>query len=242
MNTPGQTRKTILVVDDDERIRKIVSDVLLRCGFAVLQAADGDVVLGLVRRHQPDLVIMDVKMERVSGLHALTELRAESSDVAVIVMTGSGEEQQVLDAFAAGADDYVTKPVSQAQLVARVKAVLRRLNGGETRDPIVPPEPTVTTYGPLCLNAARHTLTLNDRVVNLTPTETLLLDVLMRSPGHIFAPEDLLERVWGAEYRDAVDVLRTNIYRLRKKLQEEIGLARWIQSRPSAGYFFEADS
>jgi two-component system KDP operon response regulator KdpE len=230
----------VLVVDDDPHIRKVISEALLGHGFAVLQAADGDVVVGLVRRHNPDLVILDLKMQRVSGMLALQQLRAARLDVAVIVLTGFGDERQALDAFDAGADDYVTKPFGEAELMARVNAVLRRVRGHEAGDTGAAHQ-AVTTYGPLALDETRHTLTVPDRVINLTPTETLLLGVLMRSPGRVFAGEDLLERVWGPEYRDAIDVLRTNIYRLRKKLEEEAGLPRWIQSRPGAGYFFEGD-
>jgi DNA-binding response OmpR family regulator len=232
---PGDTPAvTILVVDDDPPQQRLIGTILTRAGFGVQYADDGDVVAGLVRECQPDLVVLDLKMRRVSGLHALRALRAAGHDVGVIILTGAGDEELVLAAFEAGADDYVTKPFQPRVLAARVKAVLRRARGGAAGDE--PPE--AEHLGEVTLDPLNHHVRIGDRSIALSPTEYQLLRTLMHGTGRVFTPADLLARVWGPAYIRQADILRANIYRLRQKLEPLPAKPRYIRSRPGVGYYF----
>jgi DNA-binding response OmpR family regulator len=230
----GASATTILVVDDDARQQQLVGMILRRAGFGVRYADDGDVVAGLVRELQPDLVVLDLKMRRVSGLEALRAIRAAGHSVGVIILTGVGDEELILAAFEAGADDYVTKPFQPRVLAARVNAVLRRAHGGSAADE--PPEPE--RLGDVTLDPLTHHVRIGDRSIALSPTEYELLRTLMHGIGHVFTPADLLARVWGPAYIRQADIVRANIYRLRRKLEPLPAKPRYIRSRPGVGYYF----
>jgi DNA-binding response OmpR family regulator len=230
---------TLLIVDDDASLREFVGVTLRVSGYHVLFAADGEDVPDLVVEQQPRLVIMDITMPGISGLEALRRLRSIGSDVPVIMLTGRGEDDDKLAAFEAGADDYLTKPFSSRELVARVAAVLRRARLAATD----PEAASILQVGPLTLIPGNHSATIQDREVSLTRTEYALLLILARHPGRVFTPAELLTRVWGAEYRDQAEILRTNMYRLRQKL--EVGQhprqPRYLRTRPGVGYYFSPD-
>jgi DNA-binding response OmpR family regulator len=229
---PLASGDAVLVVDDDARLRHLIEVILSGAGFDVLSAEDGDRVLPMVREHQPDAVLLDLKMERVGGLEALRALRDDGNDVAVVIVSAVGEERLVLEAFEAGADDYVTKPFSSRMLLARVRAVLRR---SRVVDRAARLDERV---GDVSLNPRTHEACIDGRDVALSPTEYALLRTLMRAPGNVFSPDDLLTRVWGKAYAGQDEIVRANIYRLRRKLEPRPAEPRYILGRRGVGYYF----
>jgi DNA-binding response OmpR family regulator len=219
-------RGTVLVADDNAHIRRIVRSALERAGYQVLEAANGAAADQAVSEQRPDLVVLDIVMPYVSGLDLLRRWRGQGLDMGVIVLTGFGNEDSVGDALDAGADDHIAKPFQQRELVERVNAVLRRAQGWE----LLAAEIVV---GDVRLDLAKQRVAIGERVVLLSKTEAALLRELMRSPDRVFAPDELLANVWGPEYRGDAEIVRTNIYRLRRKLNA----GHFLQSRRGVGYF-----
>lgn len=224
-------RGTVLVADDNEEIRKILRISLERAGYQVFEAANGVEAAQIVVDWSPDLVVLDMVMPHVSGLELLQRWRSERVEISVIVLTGFGDEDSVGDALAAGADDHIAKPVRLRELVERVNAVLRRTQKWE-------PHSAEIVVGDVRLDLTKHNVTVGDRAIVLSKTEMALLRALMVAPGRVLAPEELLAKVWGPEYRGDAEILRTNIYRLRRKLKA----GEFIQSRPGVGYFVTLDA
>jgi two-component system response regulator VicR len=227
----------LLIVDDDPALRDFVGLTLRLGGYDVVFAADGESVVETVIRLRPSMVIMDVIMPGVTGLEALRRLRALGSDVPVIMLTARGADDDKLAAFEAGADDYLVKPFSSKELVARVGALLRRARLAVAE----PDEMKIVAAGPLTLVPGSYLARMHDREVALTRTEYALMLILARQPGRVFTPAELLTRVWGAEYRDQAEILRTNIYRLRQKLEEDPRQPRYLRTRAGVGYYFSPD-
>ncbi len=221
---------TVLIVDDDPRLRHLMQVVLESAGFGVESADDGDAVLSSVQRSAPDVLLLDMKMARVSGLQALRELRSAGEDVPVLVLSAIGEEQQVLAAFDAGADDYVTKPFLPRVLVARLRAILRRARSAQRTRGL--------RKGGVALDPNTHEALVNGRRVRLSPTEYALLQTLMRGDGRVFTADELLAAVWGQEYVGQHEIVRANIYRLRQKLEPLPGEPRFIHGQRGVGYRF----
>ncbi|HEY3060900.1 MAG TPA: response regulator transcription factor [Chloroflexota bacterium] len=227
---------TILVVDDEPGLREFVGVTLKLAGYRPILASDGAQVAELVIRDQPHLVLMDYSMPSMSGLEALQQLRALGSEVPVIMLTARDEHDDKLAAFNAGADDYLTKPFNARELVARVAAVLRRTRTeGGGADP-----GQVLAVGELTLVPGNHSVSVGGREVILTRTEYALLLTLARAVGRVFTPAELLSRVWGPEYRDQAEILRTNMYRLRRKVEADPSAPRHIRTRPGVGYYLAA--
>jgi DNA-binding response OmpR family regulator len=220
-----------MVVDDDVRVRTTIAAVLTREGYEVCQAADGLEADQRVGDFLPDVVILDIVMPRLSGSELLKRWRARNLDIGVIVLTAYGDEESATASLEAGADDHIAKPFRLREFVARVAAVLRRTRGQRLGG-------TEVTVGPVRLDLAAQTVTVDDRTISLTPMELSLLRMLMGAPGRVFSANELLTRIWGPEYRDDFAVLRTTIYRVRRKLHDP----RFIQARPHAGYVFSADA
>jgi DNA-binding response OmpR family regulator len=219
-------RATILVADDDRDIRGLVRLALEDAGYQVYEAADGAVADQLVDDCLPHLVLVDVVMPRVSGMELLRRWRSRRLNMGVIVLTGFGGEDSVGDALHAGADDHIAKPFQVRELVERVNAVLRRTQRWD-------PSGADMIVGEVHLDLARQRVVVGERVVLLSKTEAVLLRELMGSPGRVVSARELLARVWGPEYRGDAPLLRTNIYRLRRKLND----ADFLRSRPGVGYF-----
>jgi DNA-binding response OmpR family regulator len=215
------------VADDNARIRRIVRSALERAGYQVLEAANGAAADQAVSARRPDLVVLDVVMPYVSGLELLRRWRGQGLRIGVIVLTGFGNEDSVGDALEAGADDHIAKPFQLRELVERVNAVLRRTHGSEA-----PPAAEIVV-GDVRLDIAQQRVVVGARVVPLSKTEVALLRELMRAPDRVFAPDDLLASVWGPEYRGDAEIVRTNIYRLRRKLNA----STFLQSRRGVGYY-----
>jgi two-component system KDP operon response regulator KdpE len=223
-------RQKILVVDDEPRLVRLVSEVLKAVGYEVVAAASGESALGLLGLEQPDLVLLDVLLGAGPTGYDICRRIREFSDVAVIMLTAKATERDILSGFEAGADDYLTKPFSAKELVARVQAVLRRAQR---------PEETITssfTCGELEINFARHAVKLRGTPVTLTRTEYALLHQLAVNADRVMSHTDLLVRVWGPEYRDDLDYLRAYVRYLRRKIEPDPANPRYILTSPGVGY------
>ena len=230
----------ILVVDDEETLVELVRSYLEREQYEVLTAADGRVALELARSAQPDLVVLDVMLPGLDGIEVCRQLR-QFSDAYVIMLTARTEEIDKILGLTVGADDYLTKPFSPRELVARVKALLRRPR--QTADTShVSGERTVDLPAPLhwdelTIDEAQHEVTLHGQSVELTAREFALLLALAQHPGRVFTRAQLLERVWGDAYYDE-HVVDVHVGNLRKKLEADLAHPQYIETVRGVGYRF----
>lgn len=227
-------RATILVVDDEASIRKLVGSYLRSEGFDVVECTDGEQAVRAVRASEPNLVVLDVLMPGLDGLEALRQIRT-FSEVYVIMLTARAEESDKLIGLGVGADDYLTKPFSPRELVARIKAVLRRQRGG------VRIADEGIAVGGLAIDPSRRRVTMDDDVVELTTLEFDLLVALAEQPGRVFSRRQLLESVWGWDYVGDERVVDVHIRNLRRALGDDAGDPQWIGTVRGVGYRFEAE-
>ena len=218
----------ILVVDDEPNIRKVVTSYLCSEGFEVAEAADGEAALAAFDRTDPDLVVLDVMMPGRDGISVLTELRRRS-DVYVIMLTARAEETDRIIGLSVGADDYVAKPFSAKELVARVKAVLRRARPGSASAGDRP-------AAGLTVDVERHEVTVDGVPASLTALEFDLLAALAGSPGRVFTRRQLLEHVWGWDYFGDERVVDVHIRKLRRALGDDASSPRFIATVRGVGY------
>lgn len=221
----------ILVVDDEANIRRIVASYLRVEGFEVIEAADGRAALSAFDRSSPDLVILDVMMPGGDGIDVLRELRRRS-DVYVIMLTARAEETDRVIGLSVGADDYITKPFGAKELVARVKAVLRRQREG----PAPASDEEVLRLDDLVIDVGRHEVTRDERPVTLTALEFDLLQALAGSPGRVFSRRQLLERVWGWDHIGDERLVDVHIRKLRRALGDDATAPRVIATVRGVGY------
>lgn len=223
--------KRILVVDDEPRFVRLVEANLQTEGFEVLKAKDGQQAVDLTVTEKPDLILMDVMMPELDGFQACERIR-EFSNVPIIMLTVKGEEDQRVHGLNIGADDYVVKPFSATELLARVRAVLRRAERG------APPEfaETIFSHGDLQIDFARAEVRLGGKPVSLSATEYRLLLHFARNAGKTLTAEDLLRNVWGQDYSEEKEILWVSISRLRQKLEKDPKKAELIVTRPGEGY------
>ena len=223
--------RTILVVDDDKKIVDLVSLYLKRDGYSVLAAYDGQEALDTARRKQPDLIVLDLLLPELDGTDVCRLLRAESS-VPIIMLTARSTDDDKLLGLDIGADDYLTKPFNPRELVARIRAVLRRATPDE--------EPVEDVrFGDLTVSFVRHEVFLQGRPVSLTPTEFRLLETLVKNPGRAFSRADLLDRAFGYDYDGVERTVDVHIMNLRRKIEPEPGRPRFVTTVPGVGYRFE---
>ena len=200
-----------LIVDDDRVLADVLAFTLRREGFQVILAHDGEAALRRWTEEQPDLIVLDVNMPRLDGFAVCRRIRAEA-DTPIILLTVRGEEDDIVHGLGLGADDYITKPFSPRQLVARAHSVLRRAGKATL--------PTVSRVADLVHDPSRRELSIGGReAVSLTPLESRLLDYLMLNAGHILTAEAIMNHVWGAEGGDR-DMLRQLVHRLRAKIAQ----------------------
>jgi two-component system, OmpR family, response regulator ResD len=239
---PDHPRGTILVVDDEPTIVEVVSRYLARAGFHTLQAGDGPSALLAVRTHRPDLVVLDVMLPGFDGIEVLRRLNEEPGEpVAVILLTARGEESDRLIGLRRGADDYVVKPFSPAELVARVEAVLRRTaaRGAAAGDAgEAAPEPI--DHGGLRIDSAARTVARDGEEVSLTQREFDLLHYLAARPGRVFTREQLMEAVWGYTFFTDTSTVTVHVRRLRAKVEPDPAHPRYIETVWGVGYRFRA--
>lgn len=232
MSTTTPQPETILVVDDDQKIVELVSLYLQKEGFRVAQAYDGPSALALARNTPPDLAILDLMLPGINGLVLCKTLQAEAQ-TPVIMLTARSTEDDRMRGLELGADDYVVKPFSPRELVARVRAVLRRVH--RTAEPL---ESGSHTFGPLRVDLGRHEVTVNDRTVVLTPTEFRLLAALVRAPGTVFTRQQLLDRAFDEAFEGFDRNIDVHIMNLRRKLALPRG-GPAIKTVYGVGYRFE---
>lgn len=224
----------VLVVDDEEPIRSLVRSYLEDEGFDVAEAATGEAAVERIGRQEPDLVVLDVRLPGIDGFEVLRRIR-KTSDVYVIMLTARTEETDTLIGLEVGADDYVTKPFSPRELVARVKAVLRR---GRRAD--LEGEPEVMAYDGLDLDIASHEVRVDGRPVDLTALEFQLLTALASAPGRVFTRAQLIERVWGWDFFGEERIVDVHIGNLRKALGDAADAPRFVATVRGVGYKFVA--
>jgi two-component system phosphate regulon response regulator PhoB len=219
----------ILVVEDETALVEILRYNLEKEGFDVAAAGDGEEALAAITEHAPDLIILDWMLPLVSGLEICRQLRrkAETRDLPIIMLTARGEESDRVRGLEVGADDYVSKPFSPSELVARVRAVLRRARPATTED--------LLTYAGVVMDLSSHRVLRNGRPIHLGPTEFRLLRFLMERPGRVYSREQLLDAVWGRDIYVEARTVDVHIRRLRKALNgpEDIDIIRTVRS---AGY------
>jgi len=224
-------RRTVLIADDDPRLRNLLTWTLEQGQFNVVEAADGLSALETGRRIKPDLYLLDVGMPGMNGIEVCRQLRAESVISPILILTGFGSEEDKVAGLEAGADDYQTKPFASKELLARVNALLRRSNvyagnGG----------PEAFETGELRVDFDQHMAYKAGRPVDLTPTEFSILAFLARAPDQVQPSRAILQKVWGPAYRDEVHLLRVNVARLRRKIEDVASQPRYVLTHARAGY------
>ncbi|HUV26599.1 MAG: response regulator transcription factor [Anaerolineales bacterium] len=220
----------ILVVDDEPRYVRLMEANLISEGYDVLKAYDGQSAVEMVADTQPDLVLLDVMMPGLDGFGACERIR-EFSSIPIIMVTAKGEEQDRVRGLDVGADDYIVKPFSATEVLARVRAVLRRAQvTGSTY------EQSIFTHGNLRIDLARAEVFKNEDTIFLSATEYRLLLQFVHNQGNILTSEDLLVNVWGPEYREDKEILWVSISRLRQKLEDDPRNPQHIVTRSGMGY------
>lgn len=220
----------ILVVDDEPRYVRLMEANLISEGYEVLKAYDGQSAVEMVADKQPDLVLLDVMMPGLDGFGACERVR-EFSSVPIIMVTAKGEEQDRVRGLDVGADDYIVKPFSATEVLARVRAVLRRAQVSGSNF-----EQSVFSHGNLRIDLARAEVFKEDNMVFLSATEYRLLLQFVHNQGNILTSEDLLVNVWGPEYREDKEILWVSISRLRQKLEDDPRNPQHIVTRSGMGY------
>lgn len=222
----------ILVVDDEPRYLRAIQVNLEASGYEVITAGDGQTAVELVAAQEPDLVLLDIKMPVMDGYEACRRIR-EFSSLPIIMLTALAESADKVRGLDLGADDYVTKPFSAEELLARVRAALRRVEYEEQQSVDSPFQ-----AGDLTVDFARRRVFVGADEVQLTPTEYRLLRELVRHADQVLVPDVLLERVWGLGYEGETQLVWQAIHRLRKKIESDPQNPRYIETRPGIGYLF----
>lgn len=232
----GLVGEDILVVDDEASVVEVVGLYLRREGFSVRAAGNGREALASIRERRPALVVLDVMLPEVDGIEIMRRLRDDQrSDIPVIMLTARGQETDRIYGLELGADDYIVKPFSPAELVARVKAVLRRTSGGS----LLSGDQQPVSHGDLTVDPGTRVVELNGEEIELTATEFNLLWFLVCHPRQVFSRDQLLENVWGySEYVDPSTVT-VHIRRLREKIEVDPGKPRLLLTVWGVGYKFD---
>ncbi len=226
-------RFRILVVDDEERIVNFLRSKLKASGYDVFTANNGVAGLEQAQAQEPDLIVLDLLMPKMDGLEMLKELRSFSA-VPVIILTAKGSDADRIKGLQLGADDYLPKPFNPDELVARIEAVRRRLEPSERMK-----VPEILSLGHVTVDFKRRRISIRDQEQYLTRTEWLLLSQLINNTGRLMLYDVLLTHVWGPEYRDDVQLLRTCISRLRSKLEDDPTNPKLIRTIPRTGYIID---
>ena len=226
-------KTTIVTADDDPQLLRLVARNLEFEGYEVLTATDGQIALEQIERSLPDLVLLDVMMPRMDGFTVCQKVR-EFSTVPIIIVTARGQDQDKVKGLDLGADDYLTKPFSVDELLARVRAVLRRSQF--TSPESVQGLQKIASIGDLTIDYTQHLVTMQGKELALSPTEYRILSYLAQNTGRIVTQDLLLEHVWGAEYVGESHMLQVNINRLRHKIEDNPTRPRYIKTKVGIGY------
>jgi two-component system KDP operon response regulator KdpE len=223
----------VLVVDDEPQIRRALKTNLEARHYVVDQAATGEDALSLAAAHHPDVVILDLGLPGIDGIDVVAGLRGWT-DVPIIVLSVRDAESDKVAALDAGADDYVTKPFGMDELLARLRAAVRRLPADSAEEPVV-------TTAAFSIDLAAKRVVRNGEEVHLTPTEWQLVELLVRHRGKLISQRQLLKEVWGPQYETETNYLRVYFAQLRRKLEPEPSRPRFFITEPGMGYRFELD-
>lgn len=228
---------TLLVVDDEPHIRELCRMYLERAGYGVMEAGSGDQALEILEHHAIDLVVLDIMLPVVDGWEVLTTVRGRDVWLPVVMLTAVGEEEDRITGLEAGADDYLIKPFSPRELVARVRAVMRRASA------ILPPEDVETMRFPsLMLDYSRRLCVCGQDTLSLTPREFDLLWFLAKHPQQVFSREQLLDRVWGFDFDGDARTVDVHITRLRHKLVHSSSPYAYLETVWGQGYRFKPEA
>ncbi|MDQ3855414.1 MAG: response regulator transcription factor [Chloroflexota bacterium] len=223
----------VLIADDDADLLDILSFSLRREGFTVVGARDGQEALALVAAEQPDLVVLDVFMPRMDGFEVCRRLRLESS-IPIIMLTARGDDEHIVHGLELGADDYVTKPYSPRELIARVRALARRSNG------FTGPRNKLSV-GPFQMDSQQMEVRKDGESIRLTRLQFELLSYLMANRGQVLPTETLMEKVWGYSAAADAGLVKTHIFHLRQKIEEDPAHPHYIVTVPGVGYVFQPE-
>ena len=223
----------IMIVDDQPKIRRIMRSTLVAEGYEVAEAKTGEEALESVRELRPDLVVLDMNMPGMGGLEACRAIRRDSN-IAIIMLTVRNSEADKVAALDAGADDFVTKPFSTPELMARIRAALRRVPGAQS-------SPNKIRVGKILIDFEARTVSREGESVHLTPKELDLLRYLTQRANQVLSHRELLQAVWGPDYGDQVDYLRVFVKNLRKKIEANPEHPQYIMTEPWVGYRFKGD-
>jgi DNA-binding response OmpR family regulator len=230
-------KTTIVTADDDPQLLRLIARNLEFEGYEVLTASDGQQALEQIERSLPNLILLDVMMPKMDGFTVCKKVR-EFSTVPIIIVTARGQDQDKVKGLDFGADDYLTKPFSVDELLARVRAVLRRsqFTSNENSQGLQ----KVATIGDLTIDYTQHLVMIQGKEVTLSPTEYRILSYLAQNTGRIVTQDLLLEHVWGAEYVGESHMLQVNINRLRHKIEDDPARPRYIKTKVGIGYVITA--
>jgi two-component system response regulator ResD len=236
MARPGESRGSILVVEDEPTIAEVVARYLERAGYETRRVHDGPSAVAAASQRRPDLVVLDIMLPGFDGFEVMRRLHADlEGRVAVILLTAKGEESDRLVGLRSGADDYVVKPFSPAELVARVDAVMRRTRAGEaSAEPL--------RSGDLEIDPRSRSVTVSGREIELTQREFDLLHFLAIHPGQVFSRDQLMDRVWQFAFYTDTTTVTVHIRRLRAKIERDPASPRWIQTVWGVGYRFTPEA
>lgn len=223
----------IIIVDDQPKIRRIMRSTLVTEGYEVAEAKTGEEALESVRELRPDLVVLDMNMPGMGGLEACRAIRRDSK-IAIIMLTVRNSEADKVAALDAGADDFVTKPFSTPELMARIRAALRRVPSAQS-------SPNKIRVGKIVIDFDARTVSREGESVHLTPKELDLLRYLTQRANQVLSHRELLQAVWGPDYGDQVDYLRVFVKNLRKKIEASPEHPQYIMTEPWVGYRFKGD-
>ena len=230
--------KTVLIVEDEPAIVEILKYNLQKEGYETLEAFDGETGLSLARTQNPDLMLLDLMLPKMSGFDVCSTLRSEGSVIPILMLTAREEEADKVLGLESGADDYIVKPFSMRELLARVDANIRRRNMDTSSSPDAS---SLLQHGPLQLNLASCTLSKNGTPIDLTQKEFDLLRFFMSAPGQVFSREELMKQVWNYAFFGDMRTVDVTIRRLREKIEDDPGTPAFILTRRGIGYLFAAE-
>jgi len=228
----SETGQRVLVVDDENSIRRYLRAALSAQGFTVYEAASGQDTLNAVLSDRPDIIILDLGLPDFDGIEVTRRLR-EWSQTPIIILSVREAENDKIAALDAGADDYLTKPFSTGELMARMRVAMRRLTG-KSDEPIL-------QVANLKMDLSRRLVMVNDREISLTPTEYDILRLLLQNAGRVLTHRHLLRQVWGTAYESEMHLLRVNISNLRRKIEPDPTRPHYLLTEPGVGYRLRAD-
>ena len=223
----SETSQRVLVVDDENAIRRYLRAALSAQGFSIYEAANGQEAINAVVSNHPDIIILDLGLPDFDGIEVTRRLR-EWSQTPIIILSVREAETDKIAALDAGADDYLTKPFSTGELMARMRVALRRMTGK-------PDEPLIQVDN-LKMDVSRRLVTVDDNPISLTPTEYEILRLLLQNAGKVLTHRQLLKQVWGTAYESEMHILRVNISNLRRKIEPDPSRPHYLLTEPGVGY------